>query len=226
MLREATDTQSDPRDDAEGALAAQQETEQVRPRRRRRCSAEFQRALGSGDAQGLDHVVAAAVAGRCLARRSRRGVPADRRALEGLREVSQRESPRLQESLEDGPRDARSHGRQSRDFVEVQQAAESAQLDRDAGRLAAQATDDRRAATHGYDSDTMVACHRQDAHHLVVTCRADHHVRDVVDDSRSAPRIVDERRAAHGRESLGARIADVVIADCCAQRLDGGGADP
>jgi hypothetical protein len=72
----------------------------------------------------------------------------------------------------------------------------------------------------------MVTCDREDAHDLVMTCRADHDVGDVVDDPGSAPRIVDERRTAHGREPLGARVAHMAIADHCAQRLDRTGADP
>ena len=86
-------------DDAEHALGADEQLAQVRARRGRRRPAEVEHARRGDRAQAADHVVEPAVARRVLAGRPGRGESADRRELEALREVAEREAALAEQSL-------------------------------------------------------------------------------------------------------------------------------
>ena len=90
--RRRVNLDADAGDDAEHAFGADQQLAQVRARRGLRCAAEVEHARRGDRAQAADHVVESPVARRVLPGRSGRGESADRRELEALREVPEREA--------------------------------------------------------------------------------------------------------------------------------------
>ena len=67
-VRQSTDAQAKPSDDSESALAADEQSAQVRTCRAGWCTPHIHRAHGSCHNKRLDHLVAAAVSGGCLPR--------------------------------------------------------------------------------------------------------------------------------------------------------------
>ena len=98
-FRRRTHAQRDLGDHPERAFAAYRELPQVGPGRGGRCDPEPPFAARSREPHAGHHVLEPAIAGRCLTGRARRRETADRRALEGLRDVAERESVRAEQAF-------------------------------------------------------------------------------------------------------------------------------
>ena len=105
--RRRVNLDADAGDDAEHALGADQQLTQIRARGGLRRPAEVEHARRCDGAQAADHVVETAVARRVLPGRPGRGEAADRRELEALREVPERETAFAEQPFGVGSGDAR-----------------------------------------------------------------------------------------------------------------------
>jgi hypothetical protein len=140
--------------------------------------------------------------------------------------VTEGESTCLQKGFENRAGDGGADRGDAGDLVEVQQTTQSIQSKGNTRLVCAQAAHNGGASPDRHHGHMMLATHREDSHHLVVTARAHDEVGDIVDRPRTATCIVDEGSPARGRESLRPRVADVLVTDGGAQSGGGGGSDP
>ena len=190
-------------DHPERALGAEEQLSQVWAGGRFRRAAEHQGPARCRDLE-LDHaLVEAAVAGRCLAARSRRGEAADRRVLERLREVAERVPALVEQPLGVGALEAWLQGRYAGGLVEsvsaLSLARSSASRPRTVG-VGFEAADDRCAAAVWHDRDPVLAARGEQSLDLVVAARPRNGVGRSVEVAAPQPQEV-------GR-GLAARVAD------------------
>ncbi len=168
-------------DDAERALAADDNVEQARARRRGRAApSEHELASRRREPQAEHDVVDAAVARRRLTGGARGDVAAERRLLVALGVVPERQAVRLEGPLDVGAAQPRLEGRETGILIDVEQLIHPSQVDGDhAGERALpaaggpHAAHDARATTEGHDRDALGAAHLEEPLHLPRVSRLD-----------------------------------------------------
>ncbi len=168
-------------DDSKRSLRADQQAVRARARAG---AGNAQRGIGArrGDgAQRFDEVVDVRVERRVVATGSRSDPAAERRQLERLRKVAQREPVRAKGALEGGPVDSRLNAGCAGGAIDFEQAIEMAQVDAygavvavEAARL--DASDDARSAAVGDGSDVFCRAPSQNGGHVFARARQGHQV--------------------------------------------------
>ena len=204
----------DRRDDAEGALGAQQQLAQVGAGGVGRRRAERERPGRGGGGERDDHRVEAAVAGAGLPARPGGREAADRRVLEGLGVVAEGQPVPGQQRLGLGTAQARLEGRGHRDLVDGEEPLHPHQVEADqAGEAVAaggEATRHARAAAEGDDRDPVLGGPREQGHDLVVPVGSHDRVGGVGEVTGARPQQVGRRLAARAQGARGVVDEDVV----------------
>lgn len=212
-LRQRVHPQPHRRYYAEYALGSEQQLAQVGTRSRRRGPADVQRARRGDHAQPTDHVVDPAVTGRVLARRAGRRESADRRELETLREMAEREAVLAEQSLGLGAGDARAEDGFTGDVVDAHQLVEPAQIQGDDGAESAavgiEAADHAGAPTERHHRDPLLRAVPQHLGDLVVGAGSQDRVGCVLWFSVLAPQQI-QRGLAAGAQQPGTVTVDAV----------------
>ena len=210
-------THTDAGDDAEDPLGADQQLTQVRPRRGFRCPSDVEDARRRHRAQAADHVVEAAIASRVLAGGPGRGETADRRELEALREMPQREAAFAEQAFGLRTRDPRAELGLSGHLVEGMQFVEPAQVEGDHGvELTSQrieTADDAGSTTERDDGDAALPAQSQNRGDLLVVAGQQHRVGCVLHSGVPASQQVKGGLAAGAEQPIPVVDAAVVSAD-------------
>ena len=225
--RRGVHAHTDAGDDAEYAFGADQQLAEVRARRGLRRPAQVEDAGGCHRAQAANHVVEPAVSRRVLPRRPGRGESADRRELEALWEVPERETEFAEQAFGLRARDARAQFGLAGDLVERVQLVQPAQVERYHGlELAAQrieSTHDAGAAAERDDGDAALPAHAEDLGHVFFVGGQEHRVRCVLDSGIPSAQQVERGLAACTEQPCVVVDAAVFGADDLGERVAVGG---